>query len=130
LDVYEHQGHQDQAMNEWTTLFELHGERETAQKLRKIYEKSGYKAASKAALKEHLAHLVKAREKRYVSPYTFARIYATLGDKEQTLTWLQEAYEQRDVYMPNLPMEQNMSFKFVKNEQRFQDILKKVSNPA
>jgi TolB-like protein/DNA-binding winged helix-turn-helix (wHTH) protein/Tfp pilus assembly protein PilF len=130
LDVYEHQGHEDQAMNEWTTLFELHGERETAAKLRKIYQKSGYKAASKAALREHLAHLVKAREKRYVSPYTFARIYATLGDKEQTLTWLQEAYEQRDVYMPNLPMDQNMSFKFVKNEQRFQDILKKVSNPA
>jgi TolB-like protein/DNA-binding winged helix-turn-helix (wHTH) protein/Tfp pilus assembly protein PilF len=130
LDVYEHQGREDQAMNEWTTLFELHGERETAAKLRKIYQKSGYKAASKAALREHLAHLVKAREKRYVSPYTFARIYATLGDKEQTLTWLQEAYEQRDVYMPNLPMDQNMSFKFVKNEQRFQDILKKVSNPA
>jgi TolB-like protein/DNA-binding winged helix-turn-helix (wHTH) protein/Tfp pilus assembly protein PilF len=130
LDVYEHQGHEDQAMNEWTTLFELHGERETVAKLRKIYEKSGYKAASKAALKEHLAHLVKAREKRYVSPYTFARIYATLGDKEQTLTWLQEAYEQRDVYMPNLPLDQNMSFKFVKNEQRFQDILKKVNHPA
>jgi TolB-like protein/DNA-binding winged helix-turn-helix (wHTH) protein/Tfp pilus assembly protein PilF len=131
LEVYEHQqGREDQAMNEWTTLFELHGERETAQKLRKIYEKSGYKTASRAALREHLAHLVKARAKRYVSPYTFARIYATLGDKEQTLTWLQEAYEQRDVYMANLPLEQNMCFKFVKNEQRFQDILKKVSNPT
>jgi len=130
LDVYEKEGREAEAINEWTTLFVLHGERETATKLRKIYEKSGYKAASKAALQEHLAHLRKAREKRYVSPYTFARIYAMLGDKEQTLTWLQEAYEQRDVYMPNLQLDQEMAFKFVKNEHRFQDILKKVRFPA
>jgi len=130
LDVYEHEGRDAEAMNEWTTLFELHGDGKTAAKLQKIYEQSGYKVASKAALREHLAQLKKAREKRYISPYVVARIYAMLGDKEQTLTWLQEAYEQRDVYMPNLPLEQNFSFKLVKDEQRFQDILKKVNHPA
>jgi TolB-like protein/DNA-binding winged helix-turn-helix (wHTH) protein/Tfp pilus assembly protein PilF len=130
LDVYEHEGRDSEAMNEWTTLFELHGERQTAAKLQKIYEQSGYKVAGRAALQEHLAHLKKAREKRYVSPYCVARIYAKLGDKEQTLTWLQEAYEQRDVYMPNLPLDQDQSFKLVKSEARFQNLLKKVNHPA
>jgi TolB-like protein/DNA-binding winged helix-turn-helix (wHTH) protein/Tfp pilus assembly protein PilF len=130
LGVYEHEGRDAEAMNEWTTLFEMHGERQTAAKLQKVYERSGYKVASKTALQEHLAHLKKTSEKRYVSPYCVARIYAKLGDKEQTLTWLQEAYEQRDVYMPNLPLDQDLAFKLVKSEARFQDILKKVNHPA
>jgi TolB-like protein/DNA-binding winged helix-turn-helix (wHTH) protein/Flp pilus assembly protein TadD len=61
---------------------------------------------------------------RYVSPYGLAQIYAALTDKEQTLKWLQLAYDDRAVWMSYLAVDP--VFDGFRSDQRFQDLLRRV----
>jgi TolB-like protein/DNA-binding winged helix-turn-helix (wHTH) protein/Tfp pilus assembly protein PilF len=63
--------------------------------------------------------------KQYVSPYGFAQIYAALKDKEQTFKWLQIAYDDRAVWMSYLAVDP--VFDGYRSDQRFQDLLRRVS---
>jgi hypothetical protein len=38
------------------------------------------------------------RKERYVSPYNFALVHLGLGQKEEALSFLEKAYEERDGY--------------------------------
>jgi tetratricopeptide (TPR) repeat protein len=60
----------------------------------------------------------------YVSPYGLAQIYAALNDREQSLKWLQAAYDGRAVWMSYLPVDP--VFDDLRSDQRFQDLLKRV----
>ena len=60
----------------------------------------------------------------YVSPYGVAQIYAALHDKEQTLKWLQIAYDDRAVWMTYLAVDP--VFDGVRSDKRFQDLLRRV----
>jgi glucokinase len=61
---------------------------------------------------------------RYVSPYGLAQIYAALNDKEQSLKWLQIAYDDRAVWMSYLAVDP--LFDSLRWDQRFQDLLRRV----
>jgi len=52
-----------------------------------------------------------------------------LGDRQQSLAWLQTAYEQRDVGLLCLGHSQNGLFAFVKDAPEFQAILKDLHYP-
>jgi tetratricopeptide (TPR) repeat protein len=62
--------------------------------------------------------------KRYVSPYGLAQIYAALNDKEQTFKWLQRAYDDGAVWMSYLAVDP--VFDGIRSDQRFQDLLRRV----
>ena len=62
--------------------------------------------------------------KRYVSPYGFAQIYATLNDKQQTYKWLEVAYLDRAVWMSYLAVDP--LFDSIRSEARFRDFLRRV----
>lgn len=64
---------------------------------------------------------------RYVSPYGVAQIYAALHDKEQTLKWLQIAFDDRAVWMTYLAVDP--VFDRVRPDERFQDLLRRVGLP-
>jgi TolB-like protein/DNA-binding winged helix-turn-helix (wHTH) protein/cytochrome c-type biogenesis protein CcmH/NrfG len=127
--VYEGDKRYGEAINEAISAFFLRGQRDQALRIKSIYEQSGYEAAKQAALREHLAYMLAQRRERYVSPYSIAAIYASLGDKQQSLTWLETAYEQRDVQLPCLKQAQNEAFAAVRDEPRFQAILKNIHFP-
>ena len=55
-----------------------------------------------------LAQLKEVSARRNVSPYHVAMIYAGLGDKEQTLAWLERAYQQRNHNMVFLKVENHV----------------------
>jgi hypothetical protein len=114
---------------EWSTIFALRGQRETAVALKNVFEKSGFDAARKLAATEQLAYLTNLRKTRYVSPSAFASLYAQLGNKEQALLWLEKAYEERDVMLPCLAFEYNPAFAILKDEPRFRAVAKKVRPP-
>lgn len=61
---------------------------------------------------------------RYVSPYGVAQIYAALHDKEQTLKWLQTAFDDRAIWMTYLAVDP--VFDGVRSDERFQDLLRRV----
>ena len=84
------------------------------------YAISGERAKAEQALRE-LEELAKGQ---YVSPTAFATIYLGLGQKEKCLDWLEKAYEQQDSACWYLKIDQ--IYDSVRNEPRFQAILKKI----
>jgi TolB-like protein/DNA-binding winged helix-turn-helix (wHTH) protein/Tfp pilus assembly protein PilF len=54
---------------------------------------------------------------QYISPYDWAMLYAGVGDKRQTLMWLQKAYEQRNGRLVNLKL--HPQFAFLHNDPAF-----------
>lgn len=65
--------------------------------------------------------------KRYVSPYGLAQVYAALNRKEDTLKWLQAAYEDHAVWMGYLAVDP--IFDQYRSDERFKDLLRHVSLP-
>jgi len=71
-----------------------------------------------------ITQLQTTSNKRYVSPYGLAQIYAALNDKEQTFKWLQIAYDDRAVWMSYLAVDP--VFDGFRSDLRFQDLLRRV----
>jgi tetratricopeptide (TPR) repeat protein len=103
-----------EAIPEWETAIALSGgsPRATAE-LGLAYARLGKR---REALK--LANTLKERSKqRYVSPFDCAVIYGGLGEKNQTLEWLEKAYEERSTSLNLLKM--SPAFSSLHSEPRF-----------
>jgi TolB-like protein len=88
-----------------------------------VYAAAGKKAEAQKVLEE-----LKGLSKwRYVSAYNIACVYAGLGDKDQTLEWLERAYQERTFYMPVLKTDP--VFDTVRGDPRFKDLLKRMNLP-
>jgi TolB-like protein/DNA-binding winged helix-turn-helix (wHTH) protein/tetratricopeptide (TPR) repeat protein len=129
LMLYKDAGRQAEAISEWSAIFFLEGEPESADQVRALYRSSGFDAANHFALTQTLAHLNRLRASRYVSAFRFARVYEQLGEREQTVQWLQKAYEARDVEVPCLPNRLDRYFGSVKDDPRVVAIVEKVRPP-
>jgi serine/threonine protein kinase len=62
--------------------------------------------------------------REYVDPYSFASIYAGLGDKDQTIAWLRKGLEARSINMVFLKIEP--FFDSLRSDPRFRELLKNV----
>ncbi|HEV8369889.1 MAG TPA: protein kinase [Pyrinomonadaceae bacterium] len=90
----------------------------------------GYALAKSGKRKEALAVLdevLRLSHERYVPPYHIALIYAGLGDKDETMNWLERGYEQRDPKMVFLKVEPK--WHELRDDPRFQALMKKVGLP-
>jgi TolB-like protein/DNA-binding winged helix-turn-helix (wHTH) protein/Flp pilus assembly protein TadD len=81
-------------------------------------------AGRRAEAFQIIAQLRSMSRDRYVSPYGVAQVYAALHDKEQTLKWLQNAYDDRAVWMSYLAVDP--LFDRFRSDRRFQDLLRGV----
>jgi len=87
----------------------------------------GYKAGGwKEALKRGIAVRLAQRKSSGYSAYLIARLYADLGDKDQTFDWLDTAYREHDGLF-NLKAESG--FDSIRSDPRFAALLKKVGLP-
>ena len=128
-EIYANDKQFAEAINESTTALFLRGQRDQALKVKAVYQKSGYEAAKEMALREQLSFLLNQREKRFISAFDIAVVYSRLGEKRQSLAWLQTAYEQRDVGLLCLRESQNRKFAAVKDTPEFQGILRNLRYP-
>jgi TolB-like protein/DNA-binding winged helix-turn-helix (wHTH) protein/Tfp pilus assembly protein PilF len=128
-EIYANEKQFAEAINESTTALFLRGQRDQALKVKAVYQKSGYEAAKEMALREQLSFLLNQREKRFISAFDIAVVYSRLGEKKQSLAWLQTAYEQRDVGLLCLRESQNRKFAAVKDTPEFQGILRNLHYP-
>ena len=64
---------------------------------------------------------------RYVSSYHIAAIYAGLGDKDQTFSWLEKAYEERSEWLVNFKADQR--FDGVHSDPRYAELVRRVGLP-
>jgi len=71
-----------------------------------------------------LAELRKMSSAGYVSPYWFAVVYAGLNDREQTLAWLEKAYQERS--NPLIWLNVEPQFKPLRGDVRFQNLVKRI----
>lgn len=76
-----------------------------------------------------LQELSELSRRRYVSPYDVATVYAAYGDTEQTLTFLEKAYEERSGWLA-LWLKVDPKFNSVRIQPRFSSLLKRVGVPA
>jgi hypothetical protein len=64
---------------------------------------------------------------KYVSPYHRATVYAGLGDANQALTELENAFEENSIGLIWLKVD--LHFKELHDEPRFEDLLRKLNFP-
>jgi tetratricopeptide (TPR) repeat protein len=78
--------------------------------------------------KEHAQRVIDgfkvAARKRYIPPTYLGILYAGLGDKDQTLAWLEKAFQERADLLTWLNVEPMMDD--VRSDPRFQDLIRRI----
>jgi len=115
--AYEQKGMYREAIADFQKGVKLSGSPLMLALLGHAYAAAGEKTNAQNVLKD----LMDVQERRYVSPYTIAAIYAGLGDKDQTFKWLEKAFEQGDIWLMNLKVDP--VFKSLRSDPRYPDLL-------
>jgi serine/threonine-protein kinase len=87
------------------------------------YAASGRTAEARHALEELLAR----SRTGHVSKYLIATVYAALGDKNEALTRLEQAYSERSWYLGFLKSDPELDS--LRSEPRFQDLVRRMNFP-
>lgn len=90
--VYSQMGKQKEAVAEREKFVSLSGSPELAASIEEDFSKSGYNGV----LQSWLDGMTEISKHGYVSSYDIAEIYSRMGQKDQTLAWLEKAYEEHD----------------------------------
>jgi TolB-like protein/protein involved in temperature-dependent protein secretion len=110
----------EEAWVECKKFFNLFISREIAEAMECSYAESGYEGAMRTAAK----NLVEQSKQRYISPCMIATIFAHAEDDDETLQWLEKAYEERDQYFYSIRMDPDWDR--VHSNPRFKALLKKI----
>jgi eukaryotic-like serine/threonine-protein kinase len=115
-----------EVITEWKITAKLSGDRrdaEFASALEQGFRSDGWKGALTKAIETREAQ----RKAGYSSAYEIAELFGDLGEKEQTLRWLETAYQERDRQMPGLQLDP--SFEFIYSDPRFAELVRRVGLP-
>ena len=91
--------------------------------LGEAFAAAGYRDEARDILEQ----LHQASKQRYVSPYAVGRIYATLGETDEALRWLEIAYREHTAHMVCLKTDPR--FNGLRSDSRFQDLLHRINFP-
>jgi tetratricopeptide (TPR) repeat protein len=91
--------------------------------LGEAYAAAGYRDEAQKVLQQ----LEELSKQRYVTPYGRARIYAALGETDETFKWLESAYQQRANWMVLLKVDP--CFDDFRSDPRFQDLMRRMNFP-
>ena len=122
--TYEAQGKYDQAVAQYAIAGRVSGlPPELVEQSSQVYAKSGWKPY----LQTTLDQILNQPTVRKFPPFVIATYYARLGDKEQTLAWLERGYEERDFRMTLI----SVSFEFdnLRSDPRFEQLVQKIGLP-
>ena len=109
-----------EAFMECKKLFTLFVDRDIADAMECVYPVSGYPAALRAGAQK----LAELSARNYVSPYFIATLFAHAEDDDETLRWLERAFEGRDqkFYITGI----DLGWERVRSNPRFAVLLKKA----
>jgi serine/threonine protein kinase len=91
---------------------------------------SGFRSGGWPAALRKGAETLVARQRvhpDYLATYLIAETYADLGDKDRALEWLNVAYEQRSMYLCQLPTDQ--LFDSLRSDPRYAELVRKIGFP-
>jgi tetratricopeptide (TPR) repeat protein len=89
--------------------------------LGEAYAAAGYRDEASKVLRQ----LEELSKQRYVTPYGRARIYAALGETDETFKWLETAHQQRANWMVLLKVDP--CFDDFRSDPRFQDLMRRMN---
>jgi serine/threonine protein kinase/Tfp pilus assembly protein PilF len=118
--AYGQKGMYQEAIDMVQKAIDLSGDHSKIAALGRVYALSGKKDEARKVI----AELKALANQRYISPYCFALIYASLGEKDQAINWLQSAYKNHVselIYMKVDPYLDKL-----RSDPRFTALLKKV----
>jgi TolB-like protein/DNA-binding winged helix-turn-helix (wHTH) protein/Tfp pilus assembly protein PilF len=119
-ESYLHKGMEREAAEELETSLTLDNDRTEAAAVRQAFGRGGYPAV----LYMQLDELKRQSKKEYVSPLTFAFDFGELHRKEETLRYLEKAYQERS---PGLAwLQHRPEFDFLHDDKRYQTIVRRV----
>ena len=119
-EPYELKGNYDKAIAELQRSRQIDDSSSTLALLAASYARAGRKAEAQSIL----AELNQQRKLKYVDGYRLAEIYAALGDKEQALGLLEDAYKERSSLLIWLKLEPK--FDSVRSDPRYTDLLHRI----
>jgi len=79
----------------------------------------------KSEARRRLAEAIRREENSYLRPGWVAEVYASLGDKDQALRWLERGYHERDAWLALLKVWP--PFDPLRSDPRFQDLLRRMN---
>jgi len=120
-EAYAQSGMYKEAVGELQNVLTLSGNPEFAAAIGEDYRASGYSGV----LQSWLGGLQELSKRGYVSPYNIALIYARLGDKDQSIVWLERAYDERDSKLTYLKVEP--AFDDIGSDARFRQLLQRLA---
>jgi hypothetical protein len=122
-NIYRHKGMDKESEQELERVQVLTGDQAGATAVHRAFALGGMKAV----VEWQLSELQKQSKKNYVSPYDVACLYARLNRKDETLRYLEEAYQQRTPWLVMLQDEPD--FDFLHTEPRYQAVVTGMGLP-
>ena len=121
--IYAQKGMAQEAIAEANQAIASSGESQNIAMLGQVYALAGRKKEAQDVITD----LTQQSKRRYVSSSDIARIYAALGDKEESFSWLAKAYEERAGWLIYLNVEP--IFDGLRSDKRFTDLLRRLKFP-
>jgi len=112
-----------EAVQVWLKAVTLWGWPEAAAKMRQAYEHGGYPGLMRWRIND----LKKKTAKSYTSPWQLATFYAELGEREEAIRLLQQAYQDHSGELPWL--QTDTAFDFLHADDRYRAIVKGIGLP-
>jgi len=122
-DIYTYKGMQAEGVQEWERALLLWGDKKHAAEMQRVFRRGGFRAV----LEWNLSDVQRTATTKYVSPMEFAFCYARLGRKDETIRYLERAYQERTPFLVHLPHDPN--FYFVHSDARYRAIINKMGLP-
>lgn len=118
--AYEGKHMYDEAATEYEKSAQLFDDKTMMSWVARVHALAGRRSEAERFMKE----LDAMSKERYVSPYFGAMIYAALGDKDHAMKGLERVYDEKSYYVVWLKID--TIFDPLRNEPRFQDLLKRI----
>ena len=89
------------------------------------YRVGGWPAAARKGIDALVAQ--RKAKTNYLAPYVIAQLYADLGDKDHAFEWLNVAYQERNLWIPNMPTDYALDP--LRSDPRYKELVRKVGFP-
>jgi tetratricopeptide (TPR) repeat protein len=112
-----------EATTELEKMLTLQGDEASVAIVRRAFQQGGYKAV----VRWQLGDLKKKSSSYYVSPVDLSLLYAQLGDREKTLSLLEQGYREHSPIL--LWVQNDPAYDFLHSDERYRSIIKRVGLP-
>jgi len=130
-DAYAAKGNYDLAVTGFLTHLRLEGKSsEAIRKYEEAYQKDGWKGFWLAQLDDQLAEKAASLQnnRSYVRNWRIAQMYATVGNKDKAIEYLEAAIEEHEPDVIYVPM--SHYYDWMKEDSRFVELLRRIGAPV